>query len=525
MSSHMLSKLGSLAIKVIVLAVALCFLGDLARAQDDPYPKWEAFAGWSVIYPNTRLHAINPFVNANQESNPRGIGGAITYNFNHWFGLTADFSGTPWGSGETPLQLLMLDDANFYNLSIGPKFTYRRKHFAPFAEALVGYHRLTEDEVPLVGSSGSWGFLLGGGVDVPITRHFGLRLVRADFVFSNHQFQPEATVDSTDIRGLRAQTGVTFMWGYPPDVTPSLACSLNPSEVMAGEPVTVTATPSGFRSGRTLTYAWSSTGGKVAGTGAQTTVDTAGVAAGSYTVSARATDNKRNVAQCSSTFAVRVPAQNPPTISCSPNPATVMSGEESVITCSCQSPDNRPVTLSAWNASSGKLAPAEGNTARLNTAGVPAGTINVGATCSDDRGLTAVGSTAVEVNVPSLPQARKITDCSFSNPAKPARVDNACKAALDQVADLLQHDPNSKAVIIGESEAGEKGKDLAAQRAVNAKFYLTAGENQKGIDPSRIEVRTREGGMRVEVWIVPEGATFNDPGTTAVDETMIKARK
>jgi hypothetical protein len=288
--------------------------------------------------------------------------------------------------------------------------------------------------------------------------------------------------------------------------------------VLTGEPVTVTATPSNFPGNRKVTYTWTTNGGKVSGSDAQVTVDTAGVSAGNYTVSAHATNNKNAVAQCSSSFAVTEPARRPPVVSCSPNPTSVMSGDESVITCECTSPDSRPVSFSGWNAASGRLTPS-GNTARLNTAGVPASTITVGTTCSDDRGLTALGTAAVNVNVPATPEARKVNECAFANKAKPARVDNACKAALDQVADLLQHDANSKLVIVGESDAGEKGKDLAAHRALNAKAYLTTGENQKGIDPSRIEVRTgAEGGMRTEMWIVPEGATFNQPGTTLVNE-------
>ena len=43
--------------------------------------------------------------------------------------------------------------------------------------------------------------------------------------------------------------------------------------------------------------------------------------------------------------------------------ALAMSGEESLITCTCTSPDSRPVSFSAWNASSGKLIPSA-NTAR-----------------------------------------------------------------------------------------------------------------------------------------------------------------
>jgi len=53
------------------------------------------------------------------------------------------------------------------------------------------------------------------------------------------------------------------------------------------------------------------------------------------------------------------------------------------------------------------------------------------------------------------------------------------------------------------------GKKLAAQRAVNAKSYLTQGEAGQGIDATRIEVRTGNGGeMKDENWIVPAGATF-----------------
>jgi hypothetical protein len=293
---------------------------------------------------------------------------------------------------------------------------------------------------------------------------------------------------------------------------------VNPTTVMTGEPVTVTATPTNFPSNRTVTYTWTTDGGKASGSEAQTTVDTTGVSAGNYTVSAKATNNKNSVAQCSASFTVNEPTKRAPVVSCSPNPASVKSGDDSTISCDCKSPDGRPVSFSAWSSSSGRLTPS-GNTATLGTAGSSAGSINVTTTCSDDRGLTAPGSASVNVEVPAAPaEARKVNECAFPNKAKPARVDNACKAALDQVADLLQHDPNSKLVIVGEADANEKGKNLAAQRATNAKAYLTTGENQKGIDASRIEVRTGDGGgMRTEMWIVPEGATFNETGTAVVN--------
>jgi hypothetical protein len=108
---------------------------------------------------------------------------------------------------------------------------------------------------------------------------------------------------------------------------------------------------------------------------------------------------------------------------------------------------------------------------------------------------------------PPPPQAEKINECSFVNKAKPARVDNACKAALDDVALRLQRDADAKAVIVGQADASERrSAKVAMQRADNSKEYLV---KEKGIDPSRIETRAgTDGGQRVDVWIVPPGATF-----------------
>jgi hypothetical protein len=103
-------------------------------------------------------------------------------------------------------------------------------------------------------------------------------------------------------------------------------------------------------------------------------------------------------------------------------------------------------------------------------------------------------------------------------------VDNTCKAILDDVASRLQHDPDSKLVIVGNADPTEKRKNLAGERAVNSKAYLSGGEAKQGIDPSRIEVRTGSGGTKTaEYWIVPAGATFSGEGTQTVDESKVMA--
>jgi hypothetical protein len=96
---------------------------------------------------------------------------------------------------------------------------------------------------------------------------------------------------------------------------------------------------------------------------------------------------------------------------------------------------------------------------------------------------------------------------------------------LDDVALRLQQDPEAKLVVVGNADPKEKRKNLAAERAVDVKAYISGGEAKQNIDPSRIETRTgNEGTMTSEQWIVPAGATFAEAGTTsAVDESQIKA--
>jgi hypothetical protein len=115
-------------------------------------------------------------------------------------------------------------------------------------------------------------------------------------------------------------------------------------------------------------------------------------------------------------------------------------------------------------------------------------------------------------------------------------VDNEAKACLDDIALNAQRQPDAKLVVVGEGlpdeqappvkhgkkKAAEVPENLAAERAVNTKAYL-AGE--KGIDPSRISVRTgSQAGKEAENYLVPAGANFDNDvaGTSPVDESVVK---
>lgn len=509
-----------LAALLLVMAVVM-ISATAASAQEEPVPKVDVFVGYQWLNPGGSAplpfrSPDNPFAQR-LPSIPQGFGAALAYNFDQHWALELDYGGNwnKFGVEQT--------------VAVGPRFMWRAEGVNLFAHTLLGLNRLT---IPNLESSDTIGPILGGGIDIKVWRPLSLRLIEADYVFARHSFADEVSPAFPDIRhssfnGTRLRTGLIFNFGYPPAVAPAASCSVQPSEVMVGEPVTATATGSNFNPKHNLIYSWSSTGGKVSSKDNTASIDTNGVAGGSYTVTSHITDpkmKKGGEASCTANFTVKEPPKNPPTMTCSANPTTVQAGTASAITCTCSSPDNASVSISGWTASGGSIAGTEGN-ATLNTTGASAGPITVSATCTDSRGLTASASTQVTVEVPPppAPQASKLSSCDYPNPTKPWRVDNTCKAVLDDVAQRLQHDPDSKLVIVGNADPTEKRKNLAAERAVDAKAYLSGGEAKQGIDASRIETRTgSEGGKTAAFWIVPAGASFTETGTTPVDESKVK---
>lgn len=506
------------------LAVVLLALPVLMNAQDEKPPKAELFVGYQWLNPGGKIpRGTDAFGNPlafKLPSIPQGVGASLAYNFTKYWALEGDYGGN-WNKF-----------ANETTASIGPKFTWRGEGVNFFAHTLLGMNRLTSRGL---NSSNGMGAILGGGMDLKIWKPLSLRLFEADYVLARHNFSSEVPPTDSALRrptfnGARLRSGLVFNFGGAPEVSPAAACSIDKSEVMVGEPLHVTVTPSNFNPKHTLKYDWASTGGKIEGKDTGATIDTNGVAAGSYTATARVSDpkmKKGGEASCTSNFTVK--PLNPPQISCSASPATVEVGTPSTITCTCTSPDNATVTVGNWTSSAGSIA-GSGNSATLNTTGASPGPITVNATCTDSRGLTASTSSTVTVNnppppPPPPPQASKLNECLYPNKAKPWRVDNTCKAALDDAALKLQQDPEAKLVVVGNADPKEKRKNLAAERAVDVKAYLSGGEAKQNIDPSRIETRTGTAGTaNSEHWIVPSGATFPAAAsTTAVDESKVKA--
>ena len=511
----------------IALAFALCLLGVLASAQTDIQPKDEVFGGYSWLHPNGNAdfgYKVPDLAKGFDFSNVYYLPSV------HNLGVLVDGSGH---FGSTDKTVGFSNDVGY--ILGGLQYKYHTDTFSPFARVFVG---VSDIDPAVSGSQWNVAAGAGGGFDLNITHKFAIRLAQVDYIYSN--YKANFLGSTRQWNSVRLAAGIVVNLGnyYAPAL--SATCSATPTEVMAGEPVTVTSTGTNFNPKHTITYAWTTTGGKMETANAQSAkIDTTGLAAGSYTANATLTDakmKKMNSATCSASFTVK--PNNPPQVTCSANPTTVQAGSPSTITANATSPDPG-VTISsyAYTASAGTVS-GTGTTATLDSTGAPAGPINVNVTATDSRGLTGTCTTSVTVEAPPpAPQVSARTPIQFIQRPKqkyiPWRVDNEAKAILDDDASALKNDPNAKLVIVGYAD-GEpqpmigKGKnkhamDLAAQRAVNAKAYLV---QQQGIDPSRIEVRKGTGKDHVaDIFWVPQGADTATAsvlqGTTPVDESVV----
>ncbi len=243
--------------------------------------------------------------------------------------------------------------------------------------------------------------------------------------------------------------------------------------------------------------------------------------AGDYTVTGHVAEGVRPGEQANCTAGFRVHAYEPPAITCSANPSTVLPGDPSTITSIASSPQNRPLSYS-YSASSGEIA-SNTATATLVTTGTLPGTINVTCTVVDDLGKQATANTSVTITTPPPPPTPKVINlCSISferDRKRPVRVDNEAKGCLDEIALTLNRESSAKLVIVGRHSADES-PDAAAQRDLNVQQYLT---QEKGIDPLRIELRTGgEPGRSLDSILIPAGASFVPGDTSTFDSNSVK---
>ncbi len=534
------AQVNRMAVATIAMGMGLSVLCTQATAQD-PSPKDEVFGGYSVLFPNGWAeldYKVNTIPNAFDFSN--------TYYFCKFcnVGLLLDGSGHFKG-GTTPPNLENgSDDSTAVGYALaGLQYKWHHEKWSPFVRGFLGAANISPDCC----HGTQWRFAAGGGggLDWNLSRRISLRLIQVDYIYSSYphlfvpQVQPTTSTTAvpdphpTEWNSIRLAFGVVFNLGSY-SAPPSTACvvtATSPTEVWVGERIQFKVNGTGFNPRHTVNYSWKANGGKLSSANtAAIEVDTLGLAAGSYTVTAVMQDpqTKSSVpASCIGTFLVKIPAVPvPPTVKCVSMQQTVAAGTSTTLQMIATSSDGRPLTYQ-WQASGGQLV-ADGASATFTPRNEDApGTITVTGTVNDDRNLSA--HCVLTLNVPPLPPPCVKPDdwgkCTFVlNPPQPAPVDNDCKDTLDRVALDIQAKSSGKLVIVGSALDSGKNPTLGPQRAENAKYYLTTTGSAK-VDPARIE--TRQGAStadEVHFYYIPDGILCAGPpdlGST-VDEEKVK---
>ena len=203
---------------VTVLAVSLSFA--MTAAATDVSPKFETYFGfdWVRFNPDT---ANLPSFNAD------GGSAQFVYNFSKGMGFAFDAGAV---TKDTLRSVFSNKQSHFL---IGPRYGfYNHSRFTPFGEIMFGVANASVstdiDRVPtvlpssvitlpdnvsarLTASRTSFAMMVGGGLDIRISKHFTYRLFDADYFLS----RPASLITGEDVNknNLRLTTGVNLTWG------------------------------------------------------------------------------------------------------------------------------------------------------------------------------------------------------------------------------------------------------------------------------------------------------------------------
>ncbi len=278
----------------IYLALVFVTAGvPAALAQQDPSE--------AALVPRLDLSVGYSHVNANA---PPGIssyfgpnGGYLSagYRLNGWLGVAGEFTGGHAGNISQLGQNLTL-----LTYMAGPRVTYSGYRFVPYGQVLFGGAHGSDSYFPsgtsYSTSASSWALSAGGGLDIGLTRRLAVRAVEAQYlrtVFPN---------GSTNVQShLMLGAGLVFRFGHVRHwvaaSTPvmdrkseeiSFNCNSNAARIDQGDTLQIVGHTMTEPDKLDIRYSWTSSGGNIEGGGRLVTINTTGMALGTYHVTGHA---------------------------------------------------------------------------------------------------------------------------------------------------------------------------------------------------------------------------------------------
>lgn len=246
------------------------------------------------------------------------------YHITDWFSI----SGQVTGQHANDISLLG-QDLTLLTFAAGPKVQLNGHRFVPFGEVLVGGAHGSDSYFPTGTTSSptasSFAVQAGGGIDYLLTGRFA---VRVQAYYLKTEF-PNGTNDEQS--QLMGGVGLVYHFGggtdgggsvrhepnpapeAPPDAPNDLAlsCTSNVNSIDQGDTLEIIGKSLTEPANLQVTYTWNSPVGKIVGTGDRVSLDTQGVAPGSYHVMGHASAQGVTLlsAECDIPFRIKTPAE------------------------------------------------------------------------------------------------------------------------------------------------------------------------------------------------------------------------
>lgn len=479
------------------------FAAPAAKVEKDStapgllFPRYELSGMFSYI----NLNPGDPF---NSFSN-YGATISFAYNPSKWLGLTGEIGQYHFDRDISPLTgtpgSRTSDDMTTY--LFGPRLNLRRfNYFVPFAEFLIGGahagQAFTGDK-----SQDTFAMATGGGVDVVITKNLAWRFAQLDYLVTN--FSGPGVGATARQKGFRAGSGVVLRWGFPeppppPNHPPVAACAVTPASVFQGSSDSAAFhVDASDADSDPLTYTYTASGGTFEGTGADARWNSAGLAVGEYTLTAKVSDGKGGTASCAADIKVEERPHHPPSITCAPDHNSILPGEHATVQSTASSPDNLNLTYN-YSSTGGKIS-GDGPTGTFDAAGLAPGSYKITCGVTDERGDKAEGGTEVEVKEP--PQIKQLEaklalhsvyfPTALPSVAKPdSGLTSSQQGTLNTLASdfkqYLTYRPDAHLLLEGHADVRGSAKynqALSERRVARTRNYLI----EQGVPAERIETK------------------------------------
>jgi hypothetical protein len=209
-----------MSVRTAVLAGFVLLFGPTVFAQSDY--KAEVTVDYSYVHANPQNNNIIPTFSLN------GGGGSFLAFLTQYIGVEGEFE----GYGSYTHNFIVTNPAfcsippcrvsaqgNLFTYNIGPVIKYRTSHFEPFAEVLFGgahsnfYGNLFKGCAGCLvaaksPSNNAFDFIIGGGIDIPVTEHIAIRPAEVDYLLT--RFGNDFTRGNNNQSNFRYQAGVQF---------------------------------------------------------------------------------------------------------------------------------------------------------------------------------------------------------------------------------------------------------------------------------------------------------------------------